>query len=170
MRKLFAAMFLGMLVVLAGCTNPKIIEHQARAKATAAKWQGKAEVEKWKAVQELAKSGSDVGRATAGMAVQADAIRSGGAGPSSVARDDYTRDPSVLDYALGISREARGWAGLKYDRDYKMEGLRTQRAMRADDNATYLGFGKEIGATGRYGMDAATDLGGAAIDALSPVR
>jgi hypothetical protein len=163
---LFALVLVGAFLSACG-TNPTVIQHQATAKATAAKWQAKADIAKWKAVQELAKSGTDVGRTAAGMTLQADAIQSGGSkGAASTAAGGYTQDPNFFDMLLGASRELRGWASLKFGRDVALDDNRTQREMRANDNATYLGFGQEIGSTGRYGIDSASSLGSAAIQKI----
>lgn len=169
LRKIFLVFTLAFAgVFLAACgTNPAVIQHQATAKAAAAKWQAKADIAKWKAVQALAQSGSDVGRTAAGMTMQADAIQSGGSkGAASTATGGYAQDPNFFDMLLGASRELRGWAGLKYGRDVALDDNRTQRDIRANDNATYLGFGQEIGNTGRYGIDSASSLGGAAIQKI----
>jgi hypothetical protein len=167
---LFALVLVGAF--LSGCgvfTAPDhaaIVEKQANARIAAAKWQAKADIEKWKAVQELAKSGSDVGRTSAGFAVQADSFKTGHGGAAAQNAGAYYMPPDPVQSLATISREARGWLGLKYERDSTRDALRAQQEMRANDNATYLGFGQEIGITGRYGIDSANSLGSAAIQKI----
>lgn len=166
-RTLITYLLVAAAAILSACgTSPDVIKHQASAKAQSAKWKAKAEIAKWGAVKELAKSGSDVGRVSAGMAIQADTVQSGAREAVTSAAGDYTQDPSALDYVVGISREARGWVGLKFGRDVALDNNRTQREIRFNDNATYLGFGREIGETGRTGMSNLRGLGSEAISKI----
>jgi hypothetical protein len=167
MRRFFYAFLASVAFFMVGCSAPNaalIVEKQASARIAASKWQAKADIEKWKAVQELAKSNSDVGRAMAGSAVQADAIKSAATGGGGQGNGGgYYMPPDPLEQAVSISREARGWLGVKFGRDVALDNNRTQREMRASDNATYLEFGREIGSTGRYGIDSTGTLGSEAI-------
>lgn len=165
MRKLFAFIIGFLVVVLAGCGNQAdLIKHQADANVNMTKWRAKADIEKWKAVNTLAGSQSDVGRATAAMAIQADNIKSGG-GNSSPALG-YQLEENPIQSLLSISREARGWLGLKWGHDENMSQIDNSYKIQVDNNLTSLGTSQIISNTGVAGINATTGLGQSAIQKI----